>query len=173
MSDTQPALIALGANLGDRRATFCAALDALSATNGIEVTAHSALYETAPVGGPSGQGAFFNAAAALSTTLQPLALLDRLQEIETHHKRARDVHWGPRTLDLDLLFYGTETIDNARLTIPHPRLVERRFVLAPLADIAGDYCHPALGVDIATLLNRLPQRDIDDVAAIDTNWWHP
>ena len=100
----------------------------------------SRVYETAPVGGPGDQGAYLNMVAAVATDLDPFAMLRRLQRIEAEAYRQRIVHWGPRTLDLDLLFYDDFTITSPDLTIPHPRYAERRFVLAPLSDVSPERC---------------------------------
>lgn len=129
------AYVALGSNLGDRAAHLAAAAAALAALPGTRLLAVSATFETAPVG-PAGQQNYFNAAAALSTSLAPLDLLDRLLAIEQANGRVRRERWGPRTLDLDLLLHGDSVLDDPRLTLPHPRMLERAFVLAPLADLA-------------------------------------
>jgi 2-amino-4-hydroxy-6-hydroxymethyldihydropteridine diphosphokinase len=132
------AFVGLGANLGDREGTIRAALAALDAEDGIEVVAVSTLRETEPVGvGP--QPLFLNGAAELGTTLSARELLDRLLETERRFGRVRVAgEHDPRTLDLDLLLYGDEEIDEPGLTIPHPRLHERRFVLEPLAELDPD-----------------------------------
>ncbi len=150
-----PAYIGLGSNLGDRCATLDAAVAALGRIGGITVAAVSRYHETEPVGGPPGQGLFLNAAAALVTTLSPLGLLRELQNVETLLGRVRTVHWGPRTLDLDLLLFGERVIDSPVLTVPHPHLMGRRFVLEPLAEIAPDAWHPVAGCTIKELLTRL------------------
>lgn len=124
------AYVGVGSNLGDREATIRAAIDALPG-----VIAVSQLRETDPVG-VTDQPAFLNGAVALETELSPRELLDRLLAVERELGRERRERWGPRTIDLDLLLYGDEAIDEAGLTVPHPRLHERRFVLEPLADIA-------------------------------------
>jgi 2-amino-4-hydroxy-6-hydroxymethyldihydropteridine diphosphokinase len=129
------AFVGLGANLGDREGTIRAALAALDTEDAIEVVAVSTLRETEPVGvGP--QPLFLNGAAELETTLTARELLDRLLETERRFGRVRVAgEHGPRTLDLDLLLYGDETIDEPGLTVPHPRLRERSFVLEPLAEL--------------------------------------
>jgi 2-amino-4-hydroxy-6-hydroxymethyldihydropteridine diphosphokinase len=152
------ALIALGSNLGDRQATLEGAIAALDGTRGVAVQKVSSFYETEPVGGPSGQGMFLNAAAVLETTLEPLGLLQVLQEIETRFGRVRTVRWEARTLDLDLLLYGDQIIETAELTIPHPRMAERRFVLEPLAEVAPDAFDPVTLRTITQLLAALDAR---------------
>lgn len=127
--------IALGSNLGDRRAHLAGALREIGATPGVRVLRYSSLHETEAVGGPPGQGRFLNAVAELATTLAPEALLERLHAIERDHGRERGIRNGPRTLDLDLLLYGDVRCSAARLTLPHPRMWEREFVLAPLAEL--------------------------------------
>jgi 2-amino-4-hydroxy-6-hydroxymethyldihydropteridine diphosphokinase len=146
------ALIGLGSNLGDRKAQLDAAVAALAAARGIVVQAVSGYHETAPVGGPECQGDYLNAAAAVETTLEPLELLHVLQEIERRAGRVRTVRWGPRTLDLDLLLFGDRVIESDELQVPHPRMAERLFVLAPLAEIAPGAVDPVTGQTIADLL---------------------
>jgi 2-amino-4-hydroxy-6-hydroxymethyldihydropteridine diphosphokinase len=123
-------------------------------TDGIRVVRVSSFHETQPVGGPTGQPMFLNAAAELATTIAPLALLARLLEIERRHGRVRTVADGPRTLDLDLLLYDSVCMHDDRLTLPHPRLYERAFVLVPLADIAPQFTLPN-GCSVASLLPAL------------------
>jgi 2-amino-4-hydroxy-6-hydroxymethyldihydropteridine diphosphokinase len=132
------AFVGLGANLGDREGTIRAALEELAATDGIAVVAVSTLRESAPVG-VGEQPLFLNGAAELETTLSARELLDRLLETEQRFGRVRTPgEHGPRTLDLDLLLYGDETIDEPGLTVPHPRLHERSFVLEPLAELDAE-----------------------------------
>ncbi|MGL6097244.1 MAG: 2-amino-4-hydroxy-6-hydroxymethyldihydropteridine diphosphokinase [Fimbriiglobus sp.] len=157
------AYIALGCNLGDRWATLHAAVRRLRADPGLRFLANSEWYETAPVGGPMGQGAYLNAAVAIETNLSPEHLLALLHRIEHQFGRVRTVNDGPRTLDLDLLLYGDRVIDTPTLTVPHPRMHERAFVLAPLADIAAQVVHPSLGKTIRELLAGLPKSDTDGV----------
>lgn len=132
------AAIALGSNLGDREKFLRRAMTALERTPGVVVLRRSTWHETAPVGGPEGQDPFLNGACLIETTLGPADLLARLHEIEAAHERLREVVNGPRTLDLDLLLHGETRSDAPGLTLPHPRMEERAFVLAPLAEIAVD-----------------------------------
>jgi 2-amino-4-hydroxy-6-hydroxymethyldihydropteridine diphosphokinase len=128
------AYVALGANLGQPQAALAQAIDALDALPHTRVTARSSLYRTAPVdaGGPD----FFNAVVQLSTRLPAPVLLDALQNLEQAAGRERPYRHAPRTLDLDLLLYGDARIDSPRLTVPHPRMHERAFVLVPLHEMA-------------------------------------
>jgi 2-amino-4-hydroxy-6-hydroxymethyldihydropteridine diphosphokinase len=145
------AYVGLGANLGDRERTLRAAVEALAAEEGIEVVAVSTLRETEPVG-VGEQPPFLNGAVELETTLTARELLDRLLAVEQGFGRVRiRGEHGPRTLDLDLLLYGDEVIDEPGLTVPHPRLHERRFVLEPLAELAPGLVVPGRG-DMESLL---------------------
>ncbi len=135
--------VGLGANLGDPLATVRAAFGELAALPGTRLVARSSLYRTAPVeaNGPD----FINGVAELQSTLEPEALLAALQAIEARHDRQRPYRNAPRTLDLDLLFVGERSLDSPQLTLPHPRLHRRAFVLEPLLELAPDWSHPALG----------------------------
>ncbi|MGH2977750.1 MAG: 2-amino-4-hydroxy-6-hydroxymethyldihydropteridine diphosphokinase [Gaiellaceae bacterium] len=145
------AYVGLGANLGDRERALQAAVGALSAEQGIEVVAVSTLRETEPVG-VGEQPPYLNGAAELETTLSARELLDRLLAVEQRFGRVRvPGEHGPRTHDLDLLLYGDEEIDEPGLTVPHPRLHERRFVLEPLAELAPGLALPGRG-DVESLL---------------------
>lgn len=128
------AFLGLGSNLGDRRRQLREAIDSL----GPMVVAVSPVYETEPVGGPGGQGPYLNLVARLETDLSPRELLAVCQRLESAAGRVRDERWGPRTLDVDVLWVDGVTIDGDDLTVPHPRMFERRFVLAPLADLAPE-----------------------------------
>lgn len=128
------AYVALGANLGDRDASLRDALRRMAAVPGLEVLRISRVYETDPVGYVD-QPVFLNMAAVLKTGLSPVELLRRLLSIEREMGRVRDTRWGPRTIDLDLLIYEDVAMDTPELTLPHPRMRERAFVLAPLRDI--------------------------------------
>jgi 2-amino-4-hydroxy-6-hydroxymethyldihydropteridine diphosphokinase len=138
------AYLGLGSNLGDRAAMLQLAVDDLAAADGIRVVAVSGVYETAPVGGPE-QDDFLNAVVAIETGLSARALLAVAQGIEAHAGRVRTVRWGPRSLDVDVLLVGDEQVDEPDLQVPHPRLYERGFVLAPLRDVAPDLVHARPG----------------------------
>ena len=148
------AYVGLGANLGDRAETIRAAVGALGAEDGVEVVAVSTLRETEPVG-VGEQPPYLNGAAELETALTAPELLDRLLAVERRFGRVRiPGEHGPRTLDLDLLLYGDEVLDEPGLTVPHPRLHERRFVLEPLAELAPALVVPGRG-DVESLLSGL------------------
>ncbi len=146
--------IALGGNLGSVADTFRDAITLLNQVAGISVRRMSRCYTTSPVGADAGSE-FLNAAAELQTTLRPLELLAHLQRVETQLGRVRSVHWGPRTLDLDLLLYDQQVVSTPVLTIPHPHMWYRRFVLDPLAEIAPNVIHCQHGRTIAALRERL------------------
>lgn len=152
MSD---ALVALGANLGDRERTLRRAAARLKTLPATRLKAQSRWRATAPVGGPAGQGEFLNGAARLETSLAPMALLDHLQRIERELGRARGAHWAARALDLDLLLYDERIIRGPRLTVPHPRMAYRRFVLEPAVEIAADMRHPEIGWTLEQLWRHL------------------
>lgn len=131
------AYLALGSNLGDRLAYLQAAADDLARAAGVRIDALSRVYETVPVGGPN-QDSYLNAVVAIDTELDPYALLDLAHQLERAAQRVRGEHFGPRTLDVDLLLYDDLELDDPDLTLPHPRMWERGFVLAPLRDVAPD-----------------------------------
>lgn len=147
------AFIALGANLGDPLGTLRWAVTQLGALGRVQGV--SALYRTAPVGGPPGQPDYLNAAAQLRTTLPPDALLGALHALEAQAGRERHERWAARTLDLDLITYADLTCDDPALTLPHPRAWERPFVLGPLRDLNPDLRCPASGESVQDALQRL------------------
>jgi len=144
--------LGLGSNLGDRQRNLAVALQRLAPL--VRVEAVSPLYETAPVG-PADQPAFLNAACRAVTGLPPMGLLRHLQEVERELGRRRGERWGPRPIDIDLLLYGGEVIDRPGLRVPHPELANRAFVLAPLAEVAGDVSHPESRRAIASLAGEV------------------
>ncbi len=154
------AYIALGSNLGDRHANLNSALDRLRQTPGIRLLQVSRFWETDPAGGPPDQPHYLNAVCAVETELSPQQLHQELLRIEAEHGRQRGEVNAPRTLDLDLLLYGSEVIRTAELTVPHPRLHQRRFVLGPLAEIAPTLVHPVLGRTVVELLAALTRQDL-------------
>ncbi|MEQ8719504.1 MAG: 2-amino-4-hydroxy-6-hydroxymethyldihydropteridine diphosphokinase [Acidimicrobiales bacterium] len=127
------ALLALGSNLGDRRGHLADALASMP-----DVVATSDVFETAPVGGPDRQGPYLNMVALLETDLSARELLGVARRLEQAASRRREVHWGPRTLDVDILWVDGETVDSDDLVVPHPRMTERAFVMIPVRDVAPD-----------------------------------
>lgn len=165
---TDEAFIALGSSLNDPLEQLRGAARALASLG--ETTARSSLYETAPVGGPPGQAPYFNAVVSLKLKpiyQDPEALLEALLALEKRQGRVRRERWGPRTLDLDLLTLGGHVVQSPTLTLPHPRMLERAFVLEPLCEIAPDFRHPVTGETICTMLARL---DRSGVCKTSSSW---
>ena len=155
----QRAIVALGGNEGDVADTFDRTIADLIEHPEIDVVSRSRNFTTPAVGSAAG-ASFLNAAVLLDTSLRPLELLDELQRVENHRGRVRSVRWGPRTLDLDVICHSDAVIESERLTLPHPACWYRRFVLDPVAEIAGDFVHPVLNVTFDELRNRLLERPL-------------
>lgn len=157
MTEQHRVYLALGSNLGERRENLEAALRALPPE--VEISALSRLYETAPAY-VTDQPPFLNMAVEGYTTLSPTELLAHLQGIEKRLGRERTIRYGPRLIDLDILFYDDLVLELPGLSLPHPRLQERGFVLRPLADLAPDFVHPVLNRSVRELLAALPEEGI-------------
>ncbi len=149
------ALIALGSNLGDRRAALDQATALLAEADGVHLLARSRWRETRPAGGPKGQPPFLNGAVLVETSRTPEQLFDTLTSIEHRLGRTRGQRWAPRTIDLDLLLYDQEVISSQHLIVPHPRMAWRRFVIEPAVEIAPEMRHPLLGWSLTRLLEHL------------------
>jgi len=153
------AYIALGGNVGDVEAALRQAAGTMGRTPGIRVLRVSRLSWTQPVGGPPGQGRYLNGVAEIATTLRPRELLQAVQAVEASlgRDRGREVRWGPRTCDLDIVLMGDHVVDEPDLVIPHPRMHQRRFVLDALAELAPAATHPVLHKTMAQLLRELDE----------------
>ncbi|WP_298562433.1 2-amino-4-hydroxy-6-hydroxymethyldihydropteridine diphosphokinase [Streptomyces luteogriseus] len=167
LSNPKWAVVALGSNLGNRLETLQGAVDALGDTPGLRIKGVSPVYETEPWGvDPGSQPAYFNAVVVLKTTLPPSSLLERAHAVEEAFHRVRDEHWGPRTLDVDIVSYADVVSDDPQLTLPHPRAHERAFVLAPWHDLDPEAQLPGHG-PVAGLLNTVtrdgvaPRHDLE------------
>lgn len=149
--------LGLGSNLGNRRENLEAAFAGLAKLPATRLAKKAGLFETAPVGGPEGQGAFLNSACIVETELAPDELLSEIHRLERSlgRRRESEARWGPRTIDIDILLWENLVRDDARLTLPHPRLAEREFALAPLAEIDPEARHPLLGLTARELLERI------------------
>lgn len=148
-------LLGLGSNLGDRPAQLNEALRLVCAAGDCRLLQKSAWYRTQPVGGPPGQEVFLNGAAIVETSLDAHGLHARLLAVEGQLGRRREVRWGPRSIDLDLLLYDNQVVQTQALAVPHPRMAVRRFVMVPAAEIAPDWLHPTLGWTLGRLLTHI------------------
>lgn len=158
------AYLSLGSNAGDRRQMLERALARLEASGQVIVLRQSSLYETEPVG-KTDQPWFYNLVAEIQTRLTPHELLDLAQAVERDLGRTRDVRWGPRTVDIDIVLYGGEQVSTPRLAVPHPEMARRRFVLLPLVEIAPDLALPD-GRRVDALLRDLQDQEVRRVAAL-------
>lgn|SRR5699024_1313700 len=152
------AYIALGTNIEPRESYLTGALEKVTAHEEIKIKNISSIYETDPVGFTD-QADFLNMIIEVETTLSPFDLLAYCQEVENRLGREREIRFGPRTIDLDILLYGEETVETEELTVPHPRMHERAFVLVPLAELAPNYVIPGVGEKVEELLEQLPEDD--------------
>ncbi len=168
---TERAYVALGSNMGDRLAFLRSALTALHGAEQVELISVSDAYETEPQG-YTDQAHFLNAACSVHTSLPPQTLLELLQQIENDHQRQRHIHWGPRTLDLDLLLYGEQKWDTHSLTLPHPHICQRDFVLVPLCQIAPQLLHPQSGRPFTSYLRELDASPLHPVAELTSALSH-
>lgn len=147
-------VVALGGNVGDVRQTLRRAQKLVEDDRSVQELRSAELYRSVAMGADAGDS-FLNSAWAFETSLAPLDLLDLLQSVENELGRTRELRWGPRTLDLDLIFYGDQQIDLPRLSVPHPHCWYRQFVLAPIASLVPGFVHPGLGLSAKQLLERL------------------
>ncbi len=156
-----PAIIGIGANLENPQEQVRTAIDELATLTDTTVSKVSSLYSTAPVG-PQDQPNFINAVAIIETKISAHSLLDELQALEQRHRRVRKIHWGPRTLDLDILFYGQEKINDDRLVVPHKEILNRAFVIIPLLEIAPDM-QTLDGIRLDSYIASLPAHDLTSI----------
>jgi 2-amino-4-hydroxy-6-hydroxymethyldihydropteridine diphosphokinase len=160
------AYIGLGSNLGNRLGNIRFALAAMGQMPGSSVIRMSAVYETEPLGNAD-QPKFLNAAVELETSLEPMVLLRSLQRVEQHMGRVRQVKWEPRVIDLDILYFGSQVIDDPDLKVPHPELSLRGFVLVPLYDLIPEFEDPVKSQKVKAMLKMIP-RTRGDVKKIET-----
>lgn len=165
---TNKAFLGLGGNLGQPLDCFIAARQQLAEHPKLELKASSPVYRTPAVGGPEGQPDYLNTVLEIATDLTARQLLDLCLEIELACGRTREARWAARTLDIDLLVFGQQISDDSQLTLPHPRLHNRHFVLLPLVDLEPELWHPALKRTMSDLLNDLPAAA--GISIISENW---
>lgn len=156
--------VGLGSNLGDRIVNLALACQRLAAHPGVRLVAASSLYETPPMGPP--QGEFLNAVIGVETTLSPVRFLQLCTLVEDAGHRVRDVHWGPRTIDVDVLDFAGKVKETPKLRLPHPGIAERSFVLCPLAEAAPDWRHPVTGDSAEEMLHRMDSETVGDIRVI-------
>jgi 2-amino-4-hydroxy-6-hydroxymethyldihydropteridine diphosphokinase len=163
------AYLALGSNLGDRLLNMQHASERIGSHPYIQVVAASRLYETAPMGPP--QGRFLNAAISIRTTLSPHAVLAICRQTESSGGRKRGTHWGPRTIDVDILDYDGAVVNDADLSLPHPGIADRLFVLAPLQDIAPQWRHPVTDSTVNDMYNQSVRVSPDSIVVVASPSW--
>jgi 2-amino-4-hydroxy-6-hydroxymethyldihydropteridine diphosphokinase len=151
----ETAYIGIGSNIGDLRRNCLAAIDRIGALENCKILSTSRLYVTEPVG-VSGQEWYLNGVVSVVTGLPPFSLLDSLLAIEAEMGRFRITRWEPRVIDLDILLFGQKTLNDNILTVPHPLMHKRRFVMAPMAELAPDLIHPVLHKTMLEILNEIP-----------------
>ena len=164
-SNNNTAFLGLGSNLGDKLAFIKKAIKDILLNENIKLIKISSIYKTPPIGYEE-QDVFLNAVLKISTKFTPFELLKFLQTIERELGRKRFIKWGPRTIDIDILFYNNWIIDKNNLQIPHPLMHERAFVLIPFNEIDGDFIHPVLNKSVTSLLNSLNLNDIKDIEMV-------
>jgi 2-amino-4-hydroxy-6-hydroxymethyldihydropteridine diphosphokinase len=152
------AYLSLGSNMGDRSNYLKSALETLVSVYPIEIVNVSSIYETDPVG-YTDQDLFLNMVAQIHTSLSPIELLEACSATETKLGRKREIHWGPRTIDLDILLFNEENIISERLVIPHPRMFERAFVLIPLLEISPETKLPTMTKSLSEILDEIPEKE--------------
>ncbi len=162
----ESAFLALGANLGDPQRSVESAIQALAEHSDLTLRARSSLYRTPPLG-PPGQPDYINAVVCVRTNLAPLALLQQTQAIEQAHGRERGLRWGPRTLDIDLLLLDDQQLALPLLSIPHPEMFKRAFVLGPLSEIAPDWLHQ--GLSLSEHYQRFPEAERQSILTIGSS----
>jgi 2-amino-4-hydroxy-6-hydroxymethyldihydropteridine diphosphokinase len=162
------AYLGLGSNLGNRLAFLRGGRDSLMSHTGIQLCSAAGIYETEPLGGPADSPRFLNTVLGIETTLTPRALLEACMSVENEFGRTRSMIWAPRTLDIDILLYADQVVDEPDLQIPHPGLHQRTFVLAPLAEIAPELMHPVLR---RTVYELLTSRDHDNNDTLFRETW--
>lgn len=170
MNDGVICFLGVGSNIGDAAANCAAAERRISDIGGVGVLRRSSLYRTQPVGLEE-QDWFVNGAIEIRSALELRSLMDAILDVEKEMGRVRNEKWGPRIIDIDILFYGQVVIDEEGLVVPHPRLHKRRFVLVPLDEIASHVIHPAFGVSVGGLLDRLD--DTNTVEWLSGEWSRP
>mgnify|MGYP002628070381 CR=1 FL=1 len=153
------AVVAVGGNVGDVTQTLRHAQSLIEQQDSVDDVRPAELFRSVAMGADAGES-FLNSAWVIETSLEPLELLDLLQRVENDLGRTREVRWGPRTLDLDLIFYGDEKFDCPRLTVPHPHCWYRQFVLAPVASLVPDFVHPVFGLTTRQLMERISGNEL-------------